>query len=90
MIGLDDEYDSGRGAITDHYALTKKAFGEKYADKVAKVNVGGATDQASVMEGGNDVRIYHYVTFWDALVQVTQKSAVPNPKFGYNDWKFMG
>ncbi|HEY9600589.1 MAG TPA: OmpA family protein [Allocoleopsis sp.] len=90
MIGLDDEYDSGRGAITDHYALTKKAFGEKYANEVAKVNVGGATDQASVMEGGNDVRLYHYVTFWDALVQATLKAPVPNPKFGYDDWKFIG
>ena len=91
MIGLDDEYDSGRGATTDHYALVKKAFGQKYADKVAKVNVGGVTDQESVMEGGSDVRVYHYVTLWDALVKTTlQKAPLPTPKFGYNDWKIDG
>lgn len=85
MVGLGDEYGSGNAT---HYDLTKKAFGEKYADQVAKQ---GDTDYASVMEGGDDVRIQHYVTFWDALVKATTtKATEPDPKFGHDDWKFIG
>ena len=87
MMGLGDEYGDPKRVVT-HYALTKKALGEDYADQVAKR---GDTDYASIMEGGNDVRIQHYVTFWDALVQTTlTKAAVPTPKFGHDDWKFIG
>lgn len=85
MIGLGDEYGAG---LATHYDLTKKAFGEDYADQVAKR---GDTDYASVMEGGNDVRIQHYVTFWDALVATTtQKATKPTPKLGHDDWQFIG
>lgn len=86
MIGLGDEYAGGTPTST-HYNLTKKAFGQDYADQVAKR---GDTDYASIMEGGDDVRIQHYVTFWAALADTTlQKAPVPTPKFGYNDWRFV-
>ncbi len=85
MFGLDDEYGPGK---TSHYNLVKKAFGKAYADQVAKK---GDTDYASIMEGGDDVRIQHYVTFWSALAETTLKKApVPTPKLGYKDWKFIG
>jgi hypothetical protein len=43
------------------------------------------------MDGGKDLRIYHYVTFWDALCNTTaEKAAVPAQKFGHADWKFIG
>jgi outer membrane protein OmpA-like peptidoglycan-associated protein len=88
MIGLDDEYAAGRGLEPTHYNLAKKAFGEDYAKKTVLTNLG---DRASIMEGGNDVRIQHYVTFWEALVETTlRKASVPTPKFGYDDWKFIG
>jgi outer membrane protein OmpA-like peptidoglycan-associated protein len=88
MVGLGDEYGGGGGAVATHHALTQKALGKKYSDQVAKR---GDTDYASIMEGGDDVRIQHYVTFWDALAQTTtQKAAEPNPKFGHADWKFIG
>ncbi|HEX9989653.1 MAG TPA: OmpA family protein [Chloroflexia bacterium] len=86
MVGLGDEYSGGSKAT--HYDLVSKAFGKKYADQVAKR---GDTDYASIMESGNDVRIQHYVTFWEALCETTlHKATVPNPKFGYKDWKFIG
>lgn len=88
MVGLGDEYGGAAGANATHYGLTQKAFGKKYADQVAKR---GDTDYASIMEGGDDVRIQHYVTFWDALCQVTtSKAQAPTPRFGHNDWKFIG
>jgi outer membrane protein OmpA-like peptidoglycan-associated protein len=87
MIGLDDEYAAGRGPLAEHHDLVAKAFGKEYADQVAKA---GDTDYASVMEGGNDVRIQHYVTFWEGLVKATETAAVPDPKFTYDDWKFIG
>lgn len=87
MIGLDDEYAAGRGPLAEHHDLVAKAFGKEYADQVAKA---GDTDYASVMEGGNDVRIQHYVTFWEGLVKATETAAVPDPKFSYDDWKFIG
>lgn len=31
------------------------------------------------MEGGDDVRIQHYVTFWSALAEATQKATLPDP-----------
>ncbi|MBK9050190.1 MAG: OmpA family protein [Chloroflexi bacterium] len=89
MIGLGDEYmgDDPTQTLATHHALVAKAFGKDYADQVAKR---GDTDYASVMEGGDDVRIQHYVTFWSALAEATQKAALPDPKFGYDDWKFIG
>jgi outer membrane protein OmpA-like peptidoglycan-associated protein len=89
MIGLGDEYVGGSrkvGDATTHYGLVKKALGQDYADEVAKV--GDAS--ASVMEGGNDVRIQHYVTFWDALVTASGQAAAPTKKFTHDDWKFSG
>ena len=87
MLGLDDEYAAGRGPLAEHHDLVAKAFGKEYADQVAKA---GDTDYGSVMEGGSDVRIQHYVTFWQGLVESTLKGAVPDPKFGWDDWKFIG
>ena len=89
MIGLGDEYlgDDPTQTLATHHSLVAKAFGKDYADQVAKR---GDTDYASVMEGGDDVRIQHYVTFWSALAEATQKAALPDPKFGYDDWKFIG
>jgi outer membrane protein OmpA-like peptidoglycan-associated protein len=88
MLGLGDEYaTTGSGPTATHYDLVKKAFGQDYADQVAKR---GDTDYASIMEGGNDVRIQHYVTIWSGFAEATLKAAVPDPKFGYDDWKFIG
>lgn len=89
MIGLGDEYlgNDPTQTLATHYDLVAKAFGKDYADQVAKR---GDTDYASIMEGGDDVRIQHYVTFWSALAETTQKAALPDPKFGYDDWKFIG
>jgi outer membrane protein OmpA-like peptidoglycan-associated protein len=88
MVGLGDEYGGTGVANATHYPLVVKAFGKEYADQVAKR---GDTDYASIMEGGNDVRIQHYVTFWEALCETTLKKAtVPTKKFGYDDWKFIG
>lgn len=86
MIGLGDEY-AGAAPKSTHYDLVAKAFGKDYAEQVAKR---GDADHASIMDGGNDVRIQHYVTFWSALVETTMKAALPDPKFGYDDWKFVG
>jgi len=87
MIGLGDEYAAtGAGPTATHYDLVKKAFGAAYADQVAKR---GDTDYASIMEGGNDVRIQHYVTIWAGLVDATKAAALPDPKFGFDDWKFL-
>jgi outer membrane protein OmpA-like peptidoglycan-associated protein len=89
MIGLDDEYtrkgDSRKFA--DHYILIKKAFGDKYAQEHSKIP-GART--ASVMYSGNDVRIHHYVTFWQALYETTKaKAPAPKERFGFKDWKFV-
>ena len=69
------------------HALTKAALGQAYADQVAKR---GDTDYASIMEGGDDIRIQHYVTMWSTLVDASAKAAVPAPLFGQADWKFLG
>jgi outer membrane protein OmpA-like peptidoglycan-associated protein len=88
MLGLGDEYaTSTSGPTATHYDLVKKAFGQAYADQVAKR---GDTDYGSIMEGGSDVRIQHYVTIWSGFAEATLKAAVPDPKFGYDDWKFIG
>lgn len=101
MLGLDDEYDARsddrtrqKGWRVEHYDLVYAALGRRYGREVSKVFRGGtfrggAMDSASVMEGGSDVRIQHYVTLWDALVQaVAKKAPVPKAKFGAADFKF--
>lgn len=89
MLGLGDEYGGAPGgpANATHHALTAAAFGNAYADQVAKR---GDTDSASIMEGGDDVRAQHYVTMWSALCDASAKAAVPTPVFGQADWKFVG
>ncbi len=89
MFGLDDEYvypGVAVGANSQHYALTMQAFGKQYADLQANI----VADSASLMNGGNDIRPHHYVTFWDGLTQLTSAAAVPIPLFGQADWKFRG
>ena len=85
MLGLGDEY-GGAAATSTHYTLTLNAFGKQYADQVAKR---GDTDYASIMEGGDDVRVQHYVTMWSALCDASALAAVPSTKFGQADWKFV-
>ena len=88
MIGLGDEYGgSPANPLATHHGLTKAALGQQYADQVAKR---GDTDYASIMEGGDDVRIQHYVTFWSALCDASATATVPATKFGQADWKFVG
>lgn len=87
MFGIDDEYiRAGKvvGDKTDHYALTVKAFGKQYADQQARM----VKDSASLMNGGNDIRPHHYVTFWDGLAQLTSGAAFPKSPFTHKDWKF--
>lgn len=88
MLGLDDEYVySTAGNKLDHYGLVEKAFGKHYAEQVGRQD---DTDSASLMNGGDQLRIHHYVTIWDALVQTTlSKATLPTPRFGYKDWKFV-
>jgi hypothetical protein len=62
------------------------AFGKQYAD----VQATRTPDSASLMNGGNDIRPHHYVTFWDGLAQLTSGAATPAPPFGQADWKFVG
>ena len=75
------------GAPIETYDRTKAAFGDDVADQTQLAGI----DSASIMDGGDDVRIYHYVTLWDVLQQVTtQKAVLPTPVFGEADWKFIG
>jgi outer membrane protein OmpA-like peptidoglycan-associated protein len=87
MFGVGDEYVTGgasAGDPTSHYVLTMQAFGKDYADVQAKK----VADSASLMNGGNDIRPHHYVTFWDGLAQLTQAAAAPKIPFTQGDWKF--
>lgn len=90
MLGLRDEYTGGGGGATgnptQHYALTKAALGQDYADSFARVTV----DSEGIMQGGSDVRPHHYATLWEALAAATATAAVPAPPFGQADWKFIG
>ena len=88
MLGMGDEYRSSTMKKSTHYDLVVKAFGKQYANQVA---VRTAPDASSLMDGGSDVRVQHYVTLWSALCETTlTKAAVPDPKFGYGDWKLNG
>jgi outer membrane protein OmpA-like peptidoglycan-associated protein len=87
MLGLGDEYFMKGMPEATHYELVEKAFGSDYAEQVAKR---GDTFSASIMERGDDVRVQHYVTIWSALCETTMKAPLPDPKFGYDDWKLIG
>lgn len=87
MLGLDDEYEVGgnNGKGIETYGLVKEALGEKYANLTAKAGI----DSASVMDGGSNVRVQHYITIWQVLGRVTTaKAASPASRFGSADWKF--
>ncbi len=105
MIGLDDEYkrptekkkDPVTGKMkttfvdkrkfTTDYPLVKKMLGDKYA----KQNIGiGDGDRASVMDGGSEVRVYHYSTMWKALYETAGQASAPTPKMTWKDWKVIG
>lgn len=88
MLGLDDEYEvrGNKGKGIETYGSVKAALGEDYANQRAKAG----TDSASVMDGGSDVRVEHYIVMWEVLGQVTAaKAADPLLKFGTADWKFV-
>ncbi len=92
MFGLGDEYPkAGADPTATHHALTVKAFRQEYADVLAARGTPAQKGHlASVMSVGGDVRIHHYVTFWSALCETTlTKASLPDPKFGYDDWKFV-
>jgi outer membrane protein OmpA-like peptidoglycan-associated protein len=78
MFGFDEEYQGGAAAST-HYKLVEECLGTKVADTFVKRKAG--EDSASVMDGGIDVRPYHYVTFWEALGHCTE------PDLKRTDWK---
>jgi hypothetical protein len=65
MFGLDDEY-TGSGA----YAAGKPTEHTKMAEAAGYSGVQHATSD-SIMSGGQEVREHHYVTFLDALKQVS-------------------
>jgi len=70
MFGLDDEY-TGSGA----YGAGKPTEHTGIAEKAGYSGVQHATSD-SIMSGGQEVREHHYVTFLDALKQVS----------GMSDW----
>lgn len=89
MVGLDDEYpyqNEKRKQLT-HYPLVKEAFGQEYADRTTRHDL--SVTSASVMQSGNDVRIQHYVTFWEALASATSNAGAPVPPLARADWKFV-
>jgi hypothetical protein len=73
-------HDHGHGETTPHHALVAEAFGDEYADLAA-----GQHDSGGMMSAGTDVRVYDYVTFWDALAQATAGAG-----FTKADWRFTG
>ena len=90
MIGLPDEYPEDARVVGDKlrtYDRILAAFGQEYADTVGKV-----TDStASIMHGGSQVRVQHYVHFWDTLIMTSNLNAkAPKTKFGDPDWKIRG
>lgn len=99
MMGLDDEYvrkgDTRKN--TTQLAWMRKMLGDpaygkgkqnKYADEVTKVDPLGS---GSVMEGGSEVRSYHYVTLWQALYDTAAKGTKqPATPFTFADWKVNG
>lgn len=90
MLGLDDEYATDAtpaGAPIETHGSVVSAFGQEFADHTQLAGI----DSASVMDGGDDVRVYHYITLWDVLHQVTTKQAsLPAVRFDDADWRFIG
>ena len=86
MLGLGDEYQGKKGTVATHHGLVAKHFGNAYADQTVKR---GDVASAGIMHFGEEVRIHHYVTFWDALAQATAAAAVPVPPFTHADWKLL-
>ena len=86
MLGLGDEYQGTAGTVASHHGLVAKHFGQAYADQTVKR---GDVASGGIMHFGEEVRIHHYVTFWDALAQATAKAAVPVPPFSHADWKLL-
>jgi outer membrane protein OmpA-like peptidoglycan-associated protein len=86
MLGLGDEYQGAAGTVATHHGLVAKHFGKQYADQTVKR---GDVASAGIMHFGEEVRIHHYVTFWDALAQATAAAAVPVPPFTHADWKLL-
>jgi outer membrane protein OmpA-like peptidoglycan-associated protein len=100
MLGLDDEYVySATAKQTDQWKgkwiqkmLGNPAYGkgqeDKYANEVAKID---PLSSGSVMESGNEVRVYHYVTLWQALYEAAARGAKqPATPFTFADWKVNG
>jgi hypothetical protein len=90
MLGLPDEYPEGARKIGDKlrtHARLVAAFGQDYADQVGKVT----PNSASIMHGGDQVRVQHYIHFWDTLILVSNLHATaPVTKFADADWKING
>lgn len=86
MLGLGDEYQGKKGTVATHHGLVAKHFGKAYADQNVKR---GDVASAGVMHFGEDVRIHHYVTLWDALAQATAAAAAPVPPLTHDDWKLL-
>lgn len=88
MLGLPDEYVGGTRVIGDKlstYDRLDKAFGSDYANAAGRVT----SDSASLMEGGSQVRMQHYIHFWDTLIALSNlHPTAPKTKFGDADWKF--
>lgn len=98
MLGLDDEYVTTRAIQLQHQRnFVRKMLGtedygkgneNKYADEVSKKD---PLESASVMYSGNEVRVYHYVTMWQALFNTAAKAAKqPATPFTFKDWKVIG
>lgn len=102
MLGLDDEYtraDETRGYTTQKELLVKMLGSEeygagkegKYGSEISKIEKKNIKPSAGVMYAGNEVRVYNYVTFWQALYDTAAKAAnQPSPPFTWKDWKVQG
>lgn len=102
MLGLDDEYT--RSNETRDYSTQKEfmikmlgseQYGKgkqgKYAEEVTKIQKVAPESSAGVMHAGSEVRVYNYVTFWQALYETAAKAAnQPAPALSWKDWKVQG
>jgi hypothetical protein len=99
MLGLDDEYVRKKDTRTHttQKAFMAKMLGEETYGKGKEGKLGEEVtsvlplSSASVMESGNEVRPYHYVTLWQALYDTAAKAAnQPTPPLTWKDWKVSG
>lgn len=99
MLGLDDEYvrKADTRTHTTQKAFMAKMLGHAEYGKGKEGKLGEEVtsvlplSSASVMESGNEVRPYHYVTLWQALYDTAAKAASqPTPAFSWQDWKVSG